>query len=80
MVNYHVWGVVSSRGTVEVHQCVHESCGKFRVIGKDADEDRLYTYSQLMAAYPDIEWVDPLVMQRRALTAWQATDNRPSDL
>ena len=61
-VNYHVWGVVSSGdqaragGVAEVHQCQHESCGKFRVIAKDADEDRVYTYRQLVAAYPAIEW------------------------
>lgn len=60
--NHHVWGVVSSGsaaragGVAEVHQCQHESCGKFRVISKDVDEDKLYTYRQLMAVYPDIEW------------------------
>lgn len=52
----HVWGVISSRGAVEVHQCQHRSCGKFRVIGGGSDEARLYTSRQLMAAYPDLEW------------------------
>ena len=60
--NRHEWGVVSSGsaavagGVAEVHQCQHGSCGKFRVISSDVDQDRLYTYRQLMAAYPDIEW------------------------
>ena len=60
--NHHIWSVVSSGdaaragGVAEVHQCQHESCGKFRIIAADADEDKLYTYRQLTAVYPGIEW------------------------